>query len=188
MQKICLSYSPPPCVFHSCVITHVNHSWHVFVNKMGGESAKRMQTCRQEVALICPKMSSALALVGYITSFFNCSPRYSNEGRVTNITLPTGEVSGFHSNLERWSRVEVEASTRNNFVTSTNLSAGDTIYTFRQGTMVWWHVGKVTPEPPDIRACQGLHMHTSVRLWFMCDGGATGVGNMCECLPTLRLF
>uniref|UniRef100_A0A674NRX2 Teneurin-2 n=1 Tax=Takifugu rubripes TaxID=31033 RepID=A0A674NRX2_TAKRU len=57
---------------------------------------------------------------------------YSNEGRVTNITLPTGEVSGFHSNLERWSRVEVEASTRENFVTSTNLSAGDTIYTFRQ--------------------------------------------------------
>lgn len=63
----------------------------------------------------------------------NCSPRYSNEGRVTNITLPTGEVSGYHSNLERWSRVEVEASTRENFVTSTNLSAGDTIYTFRQG-------------------------------------------------------
>lgn len=66
----------------------------------------------------------------------NCSPRYSNEGRVTNITLPTGEVSGFHSNLERWSRVEVEASTREDFVTSTNLSAGDTIYTFRQGKML----------------------------------------------------
>lgn len=61
------------------------------------------------------------------------SPRYSSEGRVTNITLPTGEVSGFHGNLERWSRVEVEASTRENFVTSTNLSASDTIYTFRQG-------------------------------------------------------
>lgn len=53
---------------------------------------------------------------------------------MTNITLPTGEVSGFHGNLERWSRVEVEASTRENFVTSTNLSASDTIYMFRQGT------------------------------------------------------
>lgn len=52
---------------------------------------------------------------------------------MTNITLPTGEVSGFHGNLERWSRVEVEASNRENFVTSTNLSASDTIYTFRQG-------------------------------------------------------
>lgn len=62
------------------------------------------------------------------------SPRYNSEGRVTNITLPTGEVSGFHGNLERWSRVEVEASNRENFVTSTNLSASDTIYTFRQGT------------------------------------------------------
>lgn len=59
--------------------------------------------------------------------------RYSSEGRVTNITLPTGEVSGFHGNLERWSRVEVEASTRENFITSTNLSASDTIYMFRQG-------------------------------------------------------
>uniref|UniRef100_A0A3Q2D415 Teneurin-1-like n=1 Tax=Cyprinodon variegatus TaxID=28743 RepID=A0A3Q2D415_CYPVA len=58
---------------------------------------------------------------------------YSSEGRVTNITLPTGEVSGFHGNLERWSRVEVEASNRENFVTSTNLSASDTIYTFKQG-------------------------------------------------------
>uniref|UniRef100_A0AAQ4P5B9 Teneurin transmembrane protein 1 n=1 Tax=Gasterosteus aculeatus aculeatus TaxID=481459 RepID=A0AAQ4P5B9_GASAC len=57
---------------------------------------------------------------------------YNSEGRVTNITLPTGEVSGFHGNLERWSRVEVDASTRENFVTSTNLSASDTIYTFRQ--------------------------------------------------------
>uniref|UniRef100_A0A3B5M1J6 EGF-like domain-containing protein n=1 Tax=Xiphophorus couchianus TaxID=32473 RepID=A0A3B5M1J6_9TELE len=57
---------------------------------------------------------------------------YSSEGRVTNITLPTGEVSGFHGNLERWSRVEVEASNRENFVTSTNLSASDTIYTFKQ--------------------------------------------------------
>uniref|UniRef100_A0A8C5H6N1 Teneurin-2 n=1 Tax=Gouania willdenowi TaxID=441366 RepID=A0A8C5H6N1_GOUWI len=57
---------------------------------------------------------------------------YNSEGRVTNITLPTGEVSGFHGNLERWSRVEVDASNRENFMTSTNLSASDTIYTFRQ--------------------------------------------------------
>uniref|UniRef100_A0A8C6NS06 Teneurin transmembrane protein 1 n=1 Tax=Nothobranchius furzeri TaxID=105023 RepID=A0A8C6NS06_NOTFU len=57
---------------------------------------------------------------------------YNSEGRVTNITLPTGEVSGFQGNLERWSRVEVEASNRENFVTSTNLSASDTIYTFKQ--------------------------------------------------------
>lgn len=65
------------------------------------------------------------------------SHRYNSEGRVTNITLPTGEVSGFQGNLERWSRVEVEASSRENFVTSTNLSASDTIYTFRQGTASW---------------------------------------------------
>ena len=61
------------------------------------------------------------------------SLRYNSEGRVTNITLPTGEITGFHGNLERWSRVEVEASNRENFITSTNLSASDTIYTFKQG-------------------------------------------------------
>ncbi|XP_019739458.1 teneurin-1 [Hippocampus comes] len=57
---------------------------------------------------------------------------YNNEGRLTNITLPTGDVRGFQGNLERWSRVEVEASNRENFVTSTNLSASDTIYTFKR--------------------------------------------------------
>lgn len=71
----------------------------------------------------------------YLFAYCLCvySPRYNSEGRVTNITLPTAEVSGFHGNLERWSRVEVEASNRENFVTSTNLSASDTIYMFRQG-------------------------------------------------------
>ncbi|XP_046872433.1 teneurin-1-like isoform X2 [Hypomesus transpacificus] len=57
---------------------------------------------------------------------------YNSEGHIINITLPTGEVSGFHGNTERPSRVEVEASSRENFVTTTNLSASDTIYTFRQ--------------------------------------------------------
>lgn len=74
-----------------------------------------------------------LVLLSAYNSLCGRSSRYSSEGRVTNITLPTGEVNGFRSNLERWSRVEVEASTRENFVTSTNLSASDTIYTFRQG-------------------------------------------------------
>lgn len=93
----------------------------------------------------------------------NCSPRYSNDGRVTNITLPTGEVSGYHSNLERWSRVEVEASTRENFVTSTNLSAGDTIYTFRQGEKLLRHVRKVKPTP-EFKSCQVLHLHILMHL------------------------
>lgn len=69
--------------------------------------------------------------------------RYNGEGRVTNITLPTGEVSGLHGNLERWSRVEVEASNRENYVTSTNLSASDTIYTFKQGEALLFVFNKV---------------------------------------------
>lgn len=79
------------------------------------------------------KCINRVRLCLYIIVFVIHSTRYNSEGRVTNITLPTGEVSGFHSNLERWSRVEVEVSNRENFITSTNLSASDTIYTFRQG-------------------------------------------------------
>lgn len=81
----------------------------------------------------------AIASVHFMpmTTCMSILQRYNGEGHVTNITLPTGEVSGFHGNLERWSRVEVEVSNRENFVTSTNLSASDTIYTFRQGTAPW---------------------------------------------------
>lgn len=160
-QKICLSYSQ----LHNCMRkSKSTHLW----TKWVGKSDKRKQTCIQEVAFICPKAVRSCGC-GY-HRFCNCFPRYSNEGRVTNITLPTGEVSGFHSNMERWSRVEVEASTRENFVTSTNLSAGDTIYTFRQGTALWRHVGKVAPEPPDIRSHQAVHVHTPTHLWFMGGG------------------
>lgn len=81
-----------------------------------------------------PKSAGCVCASVLVHNLYVYSPRYNSEGRVTNITLPTGEVSGFQGNLERWSRVEVEASTRENFVTSTNLSASDTIYTFRQGT------------------------------------------------------
>lgn len=177
VQEICLSYLPPLCVFHSWIITFMNHSWHV---KRG--VVRKESKCGRyiPIALICLKASSTVVLVAYIIGIhciWNCSPRYSNEGRVTNITFPTGEVSGFHSNLERWSRVEVEASTRENFVTSTNLSAGDTIYTFRQGKMLCWHVGK--EELNLIISVARAHSNA----FISCEGGAIALPACIDVYP-----
>lgn len=99
----------------------------------------RALMCAHRCVHLSERHSYLCAFVRVCNHLCVYSPRYNSEGRVTNITLPTGDVSGFHGNLERWSRVEVEASNRENFVTSTNLSASDTIYTFRQGTRRrWW--------------------------------------------------
>ncbi|KAG9341668.1 hypothetical protein JZ751_018732 [Albula glossodonta] len=60
------------------------------------------------------------------------SCRYNSEGHLINVTFPTGEVSSYHGNMEKSVRVEVETSNRENFITATNFSATNTIYTLRQ--------------------------------------------------------
>ncbi|KAI4886913.1 hypothetical protein NFI96_030427, partial [Prochilodus magdalenae] len=57
---------------------------------------------------------------------------YNSEGHIINVTFPTGEVSSFHGNMEKSVRVEVDSSNSENFVTVTNFSSADTIFTFRQ--------------------------------------------------------
>uniref|UniRef100_A0A8B9K676 Teneurin transmembrane protein 1 n=1 Tax=Astyanax mexicanus TaxID=7994 RepID=A0A8B9K676_ASTMX len=57
---------------------------------------------------------------------------YNSEGHIINVTFPTGEVSSFHGNMEKSVRVEVDSSNSENFVTVTNFSSSDTIFTFRQ--------------------------------------------------------
>ncbi|XP_017559200.1 teneurin-1 [Pygocentrus nattereri] len=57
---------------------------------------------------------------------------YNGEGHIINVTFPTGEVSSFHGNMEKSVRVEVDSSNSENFVTVTNFSSSDTIFTFRQ--------------------------------------------------------
>ncbi|KAJ8348239.1 hypothetical protein SKAU_G00268280 [Synaphobranchus kaupii] len=57
---------------------------------------------------------------------------YNAEGHLINVTFPTGEVTSFHGNMEKTVRVEVGTSNRENFITATNFSASNTIYTLRQ--------------------------------------------------------
>nr|XP_032619434.1 teneurin-1 isoform X6 [Chelonoidis abingdonii] len=57
---------------------------------------------------------------------------YDLEGHLTNATFPTGEVSSFHSDVEKLTGVELEFSNRENVITATNFSATSTIYTLKQ--------------------------------------------------------
>lgn len=59
--------------------------------------------------------------------------RYDSDGHLTNATFPTGEVSSFHSDVEKLTRVELDTSNRENVITATNFSATSTIYTLKQG-------------------------------------------------------
>uniref|UniRef100_A0A8C0FU95 Teneurin-1 n=1 Tax=Bubo bubo TaxID=30461 RepID=A0A8C0FU95_BUBBB len=57
---------------------------------------------------------------------------YDSDGHLTNATFPTGEVSSFHSDVEKLTRVELDTSNRENVITATNFSATSTIYTLKQ--------------------------------------------------------
>ncbi|XP_055232866.1 teneurin-1 isoform X2 [Gorilla gorilla gorilla] len=57
---------------------------------------------------------------------------YDPEGHLTNATFPTGEVSSFHSDLEKLTKVELDTSNRENALMSTNLTATSTIYILKQ--------------------------------------------------------
>uniref|UniRef100_A0A8C6D0Z9 Teneurin-1 n=1 Tax=Moschus moschiferus TaxID=68415 RepID=A0A8C6D0Z9_MOSMO len=57
---------------------------------------------------------------------------YDPEGHLTNATFPTGDVSSFHSDLEKLTKVELDTSNRENILMSTNLTATSTIYILKQ--------------------------------------------------------
>ncbi|XP_060691053.1 teneurin-3 isoform X2 [Hemiscyllium ocellatum] len=63
------------------------------------------------------------------TTFFD----YDSEGRLTNVTFPTGIVSNLHGEMEKAITVNIESSNREDDVTiTTNLSSVDAFYTLVQ--------------------------------------------------------
>ncbi|XP_067838635.1 teneurin-3 isoform X6 [Heptranchias perlo] len=63
------------------------------------------------------------------TTFFD----YDSEGRLTNVTFPTGVVSNLHGEMEKAITVNIETSSREDDVTiTTNLSSVDAFYTLVQ--------------------------------------------------------
>lgn len=79
-------------------------------------------------------------------SFFNaesvpllCS--YDSEGRLTNVTFPTGVVTNLHGDMDKAITVDIESSSREEDVSITsNLSSIDSFYTMVQGkheSIIW---------------------------------------------------
>lgn len=60
---------------------------------------------------------------------------YDSEGRLTNVTYPTGVVTSLHREMEESINIDMESSNRDDDVTViTNLSSVEASYTVVQGT------------------------------------------------------
>lgn len=72
-----------------------------------------------------------LSQLGITISF---PPRYDSEGRLTNVTYPTGMVTSLHREIERSINIDIESSSRDGDITViTNLSSVEASYTVVQG-------------------------------------------------------
>ena len=59
---------------------------------------------------------------------------YDSEGRLTNVTFPTGVVTSLHGDMDKAITVDLESSSRDEDVSITsNLSSIDSFYTMVQG-------------------------------------------------------
>lgn len=59
---------------------------------------------------------------------------YDSEGRLTNVTFPTGVVTNLHGDMDKAITVDIESSSRDEDVSITsNLSSIDSFYTMVQG-------------------------------------------------------
>ena len=65
---------------------------------------------------------------------------YDHEGRLTNVTRPTGVVTSLHREMEKSITIDIENSNRDDDVTViTNLSSVEASYTVVQGKSLTHH-------------------------------------------------
>lgn len=70
----------------------------------------------------------------FTTQFIPLSFSYDSEGRLTNVTFPTGVVTNLHGDMDKAITVDIESSSREEDVSITsNLSSIDLFYTMVQG-------------------------------------------------------
>lgn len=73
------------------------------------------------------------ALVSFVLYLLS----YDSEGRLTNVSYPTGVVTSLHREMEESINIDMESSNRDDEVTViTNLSSVEASYTVVQGTRV----------------------------------------------------
>lgn len=75
-------------------------------------------------------MNSKIEFLTLLQLYF----RYDSEGRLTNVTYPTGMVTSLHREIEKSINIDIESSNRDDDVTViTNLSSVEASYTVVQG-------------------------------------------------------
>lgn len=80
--------------------------------------------------ILLPRICSCL----FTTQFFPLLFSYDSEGRLTNVTFPTGVVTNLHGDMDKAITVDIESSSREEDVSITsNLSSIDSFYTMVQG-------------------------------------------------------
>ncbi|KAI1902722.1 hypothetical protein AGOR_G00018940 [Albula goreensis] len=93
---------------------------------------KRVSALAHDLAQITYHGNSGLLATKSNENGWTTVYEYNTEGHLINVTFPTGDVTSFHGSMEKSVRVEVGTSHRENFITATNFSASNTIYTLRQ--------------------------------------------------------
>ncbi|XP_076149042.1 teneurin-1-like isoform X1 [Alosa pseudoharengus] len=102
------------------------------VSMAGSRALKRVSAQGHDVAHLSYHGGTGLLATKSNENGWTTVYEYNSEGHVINVTFPTGEVTSYHGSMEKSVRVEVDSSNSENFVTATNFSATDTIFTFRQ--------------------------------------------------------
>lgn len=84
---------------------------------------------------VCQHICCTIILLFHSQPYRNLPPpRYDSEGRLTNVTYPTGMVTSLHREIERSINIDIESSSRDDDVTViTNLSSVEASYTVVQG-------------------------------------------------------
>ncbi|XP_048090004.1 LOW QUALITY PROTEIN: teneurin-1 [Alosa alosa] len=97
-----------------------------------GSTLKRVSALAHDLAQISYYGNTGLLATVSNENAWTTVYEYNSEGHLINVTLPTGEVSSFHGNMEKSVKVEADTSSGENFITATNYSAANTIYMLRQ--------------------------------------------------------
>ncbi|XP_060718384.1 teneurin-1 [Tachysurus vachellii] len=93
---------------------------------------RRVSALAHELALLSYHGNTGLLATKSDENAWTTVYEYDIDGHLINVTLPTGEVSGYHGTMEKSVRVEC-TSNRGHFMTITNHSQDSTAYTLRQG-------------------------------------------------------
>ncbi|XP_078268670.1 teneurin-1 isoform X1 [Rhinoraja longicauda] len=93
---------------------------------------KRVSTYGNDLAMLTYHGNTGLLATKNNENGWTTVYEYDSDGHLTNVTFPTGQVSTFYSEVDKSVQVEANLSNKENFAVTTNFSATNAAYTFRQ--------------------------------------------------------